>query len=80
VVIVSCSDNECSVTLGGTGTEVQILGTTISFEGTDNGRATLRVADQDVSCSEGQTVSAGSLKLTCTRVTSDTVTFTASRA
>jgi hypothetical protein len=36
-------------------------------------RATVRVAGQDVSCVQGQTLTVGTLTLTCTSVTSDTV-------
>jgi hypothetical protein len=67
------------VTLSGNAM-VYVLGTTISLDSISNGRANLRVGGQGVSCSEGQTVSAGSLDLTCTSVTDDTVAFTASRA
>ncbi|WP_089338166.1 hypothetical protein [Blastococcus mobilis] len=55
---------------------VSVQDTTFSVERIENGRATLRVNDQYVSCIQGQTVSVGSVTLTCTRVTSDTVTFT----
>ncbi|MDP9429319.1 MAG: hypothetical protein M3Q47_10800 [Actinomycetota bacterium] len=80
ISIVSCSGDECSVTLGGTGSTVGIFGTTISFVGIQDGRATIRVGDQDVSCTEGQAVAAGPLTLRCTRVGGGTVEFTASPA
>jgi hypothetical protein len=67
------------VTLSGNGT-VHVLGTSISLDRISNGRATLQVGDQDVSCTEGQSVSAGSLTLTCTSITNDTVELTATRA
>jgi hypothetical protein len=76
--IVSCSGNECSVTLGGTGSTVGIFGTTISFLGIQDTRATIRVGEQDVSCTEGQVVAAGPLTLRCTGVGDETVEFTAS--
>ncbi|MFL6094290.1 MAG: hypothetical protein ACJ71Y_02450 [Blastococcus sp.] len=76
--IVSCSGDECSVTLSGNSV-VRVLDATFSVARIENGRATLRVDDQDVSCAQGQSVSVGSLNLTCTRVTSDTVEFTVSR-
>jgi hypothetical protein len=78
VSIVSCSGDECSVTLSGNSV-VRVLDATFSVARIENGRATLRVDDQDVSCAQGQSVSVGSLNLTCTRVTSDTVEFTVSR-
>ncbi len=77
-VIVSCSGNECSVTLGGTGSMVGIFGTTISLVGIKGGRATIRVGDQDVSCAEGQSVTTGPLALRCTHVGDAIVEFTAS--
>ncbi len=78
VSIVSCSGEECSVTLGGTGSAAGIFGTTVSLQGIQDGRATIRVDDQDVSCAEGQVVAAGPITLRCTRVGDDTVEFAAS--
>ena len=65
------------VTLAGAGSMVQVFGTTISYENISNGQATLRTGDQAVSCVPGQSVSAGPLTLRCTKVTDDTVEFTA---
>jgi hypothetical protein len=79
VIMVSCSETTCSVTLAGNGSRVQVFDTTISLVRVANGQATLRVGDQEISCTQGQSVSAGSLMLECTTVTHDTVTFTASR-
>jgi hypothetical protein len=76
--IASCSESSCSVTLAGTGSRVQVLGATITFEEIRDGRATLRVDDQPITCTEGQSASAGPLTLTCTDVTSDAVTVTVS--
>ena len=76
--MVSCSGDTCTVTLGGNGSRVHVLGVTISFESINDGRATLRVGDRTVSCIQGQSVTAGSLRLTCSTVTEDRVTFTAS--
>ena len=76
--IASCSEGSCSVTLAGTGSRVQILGATISFEEVRDGQAALRVDDQDITCTEGQSASAGALTLTCTDVTSNSVTMTVS--
>jgi hypothetical protein len=66
------------VTLAGTGSRVQVLGTTISFEDVRDGQATLRVDDQIITCTEGQSASAGPVALTCTDVTSGSVTMTVS--
>jgi len=75
---VSCSGSSCSVTLSGDGASAEILGTDLAFGGVENGRATLRVGDQEVSCAQGENVSAGPLSLECTTVTDDSVELTAS--
>jgi hypothetical protein len=75
---VSCSGNSCSVTLAGSGSRATLLGTTISFLGVQDGRAGLRVGEQDVSCAPGQRVSSGPLDLECSAVGADRVEFTAS--
>src|SRR5215213_6340946 len=75
---VSCSGGSCSVTLTGEGAEAEILGTTLSFDGVQDGRASLSVAGNSVSCGEGESVAAGSLELECTSVSEDSVELTAS--
>jgi hypothetical protein len=75
---VDCSGNSCSVTLSGEGAEADILGTQVVLGGVENGQATLRVGDRDLSCGQGESVSAGPLTLACSTVTEDTVTLTAS--
>ena len=75
---VSCSASSCSVTLTGDGAEADILGTTLSFGGTQDGRASLSVGGASVSCGEGESVTAGPLQLTCSAVTDDSVELTAS--
>ena len=80
VSLVSCSGDSCSVTLGGSDSRAHILATTIGLTGIDGDRVTLRVEDQDVTCTQGQSVPVGSLLLTCTAVTDDTVTFTVARS
>lgn len=75
---VSCSGSTCSVTLSGQGSEADILGTTLTFDGAADGQATLGVAGQSVTCTEGQSVSAGPLRLECSSVTDDSVQLTAS--
>jgi hypothetical protein len=74
----SCSGSSCSVTLSGSGSEVDVLGTNLAFGGVEDGRATLSVGDSSVSCAQGETVSAGPLTLECTTVESDKVELTAS--
>ncbi|MEX5720916.1 hypothetical protein [Geodermatophilus maliterrae] len=66
------------MTLAGSGSTATVFGTTISFGGVQDGRAGLRVGEQDVSCAPGQTVSSGPLDLECTAVGADSVDFTAS--
>ena len=75
---VSCSTSSCSVTLTGEGAEADILGTTLTFGGIQDGRASLRVGEASVSCGEGESVTAGPLQLTCSSVTDDSVDLTAS--
>ena len=75
---VDCSTGSCSVTLTGDGAEADILGTTLSFGGVEDGRASLSVGGASVSCGEGETVTAGPLQLECSSVTGDSVELTAS--
>ncbi|TFV67233.1 UNVERIFIED_ORG: hypothetical protein E4P37_03490 [Bacillus sp. AZ43] len=74
---VSCSTSSCTVTLQGEGAEAEILGTTLTFGGVQDGRASLRVGPASVSCGEGETVTAGPLELECSGVTDDSVELTA---
>ncbi|MGY1641041.1 hypothetical protein ACI782_07885 [Geodermatophilus sp. SYSU D00703] len=74
----SCSGSSCSVTLSGSGSEVEVLGTNLAFGGVEDGRATLSVGNSSVSCAQGETVTAGPLTLECTTVESDSVELTAS--
>ncbi|WNV75307.1 hypothetical protein [Geodermatophilus sp. DSM 44513] len=75
---LSCSTSGCTVTLSGDQAQVDVLGTSLSFGGVQDGRASLGVAGVTVSCAEGETVAAGSLSLTCTSVQADAVEVTAS--
>jgi hypothetical protein len=75
---VSCTTSSCSVTLSGDGAEADILGTTLTFGGVQDGRASLGVGGASVSCAEGESVTAGPLELQCTSVTEDSVELTAS--
>jgi hypothetical protein len=74
----SCSGSSCSITLDGEGSEVDVLGTTVTLGSVQDGRASITVAGASVSCGEGETVSAGPLSLECTGVTGDSVELTAS--
>jgi hypothetical protein len=75
---VSCTTSSCTVTLSGDGAEAEILGTTLSFGGIQDGRASLSVGGASVSCAEGESVTAGPLELQCSTVTDDSVELTAS--
>jgi len=75
---VSCSGTSCSVTLSGDGAKADLLNTTLAFGGVENGRATLRVGDTEVSCAQGEQVQAGPLTLECSEVGDDSVKLTAS--
>ncbi len=75
---VSCSTNSCTVTLTGESAEAEILGTTLSFGGVQDGRASLSVGGASATCGEGETVTAGPLELQCSSVTGDSVELTAS--
>ena len=75
---VDCSVSSCTVTFTGDGTEFDLLGTTVSLGAVENGRATIGVAGNEISCSEGETVSAGPLSIVCTTVSPDNVVLDAS--
>jgi hypothetical protein len=74
---VSCSGTTCTATLSGDGAKASILGHDLAFAGTQDGRATLSVGDANVSCAQGESVSAGPLSITCTTVTDNSVELTA---
>jgi len=75
---LSCAGTSCSITLSGNGAKADVFNTTVAFGGVDDGRATLRVGDTEVSCAQGEKVEAGPLALECTEVTEDSVKLTAS--
>lgn len=74
---VDCSGSSCSVTLDAESGSVEVLGTTMSFDGIQDGEATVSVGDQEVSCSEGESVEAGPLSLECSAVSEEGITLTA---
>jgi hypothetical protein len=75
---VTCSGGTCTVTLSGEGAEADVLGTTLTFGGVQDGKASLSVGGASVSCGEGETVTAGPLQLKCSGVTTDSVDLSAS--
>ena len=77
---LSCTTSSCTATLSGSGAEVDILGTTVTFGGVQEGRASLTAGGASVSCAQGESVGAGPLQLECTSVTDDAVEITATLA
>jgi hypothetical protein len=75
---VSCTTSSCTATLSGDGAKAEIFGTTVTFGGIQDGKASLSVGGASVSCTEGESVAAGPLQLECTSVTDDAVEITAS--
>jgi hypothetical protein len=75
---VSCTTSSCTATLSGDDATAEILGTTVSFGGIQDGRASLSAGGASVSCAEGESVGAGPLRIECTSVTDDAVEITAS--
>jgi hypothetical protein len=73
----SCSGATCSVTLTGSGSSVDVLGQHLAFAGTQGGTASISIGDRSVSCTQGQSVDAGPLTLSCSEVTADSVKLTA---
>jgi hypothetical protein len=74
---VDCSGTTCTVTLEGDGAKASILGNDLAFAGVQDGRATISVGDAEVSCAEGEDVSAGPLSITCTKVSENSLELTA---
>ena len=74
---LSCSASSCTVTLDGQGSEVEVLGTTVTLGSVQDGRAQISVGGASVSCGQGESVNAGPLALECTSVTGDAVELTA---
>jgi hypothetical protein len=75
---VSCTTSSCTATLSGDGAKAEIFGTTVTFGGIQDGRASLSAGGASVSCAEGDSVGAGPLQIECTSVTDDAVEIKAS--
>lgn len=74
----SCDTNSCTVTLNGSGAEVDLpIGPSIRLGTVEDGRASISIGGVGVSCAEGESVAAGGLSLTCTSVSGDEVQLTA---
>jgi hypothetical protein len=74
---VSCTTSSCTATLSGDGAEAEIFGTTVTFGGVQDGRASLGAGGAGVSCAQGESVGVGPLQIECTSVTEDAVEITA---
>ncbi|MGY2064352.1 hypothetical protein [Blastococcus sp. SYSU DS0619] len=74
---VECSGGTCTVTLSGDGAQAEIFGTTLSFDGVQDGRASITVGGTSFSCGAGEGVAAGPLDIACSSVTDDSVQLTA---
>ncbi|MGY1733545.1 hypothetical protein ACI798_18715 [Geodermatophilus sp. SYSU D01045] len=75
---LSCSGTTCRLQLSGPGRQAEVLGVTVELGAVEGGQAMLRVGDRELSCAQGDSVSAGPLQLTCETVAEDSVTLTAS--
>ncbi len=75
---IDCSGTSCTLTFGGDGTEVDVLGTTVRLGQVADGQATIGVAGNELTCTEGETVSAGPLTVECTTIGEDRVVLTTS--
>ncbi len=75
---VDCSGTSCTITFGGDGTEVDVLGTTVRLGQVTDGQARIGIAGNDLTCSEGETISAGPLSVECTTISPETVVLNAS--
>jgi hypothetical protein len=75
---VSCTTSSCTATLSGDSAEAEIFGTTVTFGGVQDGRASLGAGGASVSCAQGESVGVGPLQIECTSVTEDSVEITAS--
>jgi len=73
-----CSGVTCTVTLNGSGSTVDVLGQHLAFAGTQGDTATISIGDRRISCTQGQSVDAGPLTLSCSEVTADSVNLRAS--
>ena len=73
-----CSGVTCTVTLTGSGSTVDVLGQHLAFAGTKGDTATISIGDRRISCTQGQSVDAGPLTLSCSEVTADSVKLRAS--
>lgn len=75
---VDCSGTSCTLTLTHSNAQASVLGATVALSSLSNGQATVTVGGHSVSCTQGQTVSAGPLHLECSTVTADEVVLRAS--
>jgi ABC-type phosphate transport system substrate-binding protein len=74
----SCSNNECTVSLNGAGSDTTLYNDTLSItlEGADGDTADLTVNLESVSCGEGETKNVEKVEITCDTVGDDEVDLT----
>ena len=74
----TCDNGRCDVTLRGTGSETELYDDTVvvRLDTADGSTAQLAVNEQQVSCSEGETVQAAGVSVTCDSVGDDEVSLT----
>ncbi len=70
-----CTNETCSVTLNGSGSDTELYddAVTITLNGADGSTAELDVDGEQLSCEEGDTVTAEQVDVTCTSVGDDEV-------
>jgi hypothetical protein len=74
----ACSGTTCTLTLKGTGAAVDVLGQHVALTDLQDGRATVSLGGRSLTCTEGQSVDAGPLTLSCSHITPDSVELRAS--
>jgi len=74
----SCTNGRCELTLRGGGSDTEILEDTVTvrLDTADGSTAELTVNDESVTCTEGETVQAADVSVTCDSVGDDEVTLT----
>jgi len=74
----TCTNNECTITLNGAGSDSTLFDDTVSvtLEGADGDTAELTVNRESVSCAEGDTKNVEQVEITCDTVGDDEVELT----
>ncbi len=74
----TCSNGRCEVSLRGAGAETELFDdtTTVALDGADGSAAQLTVNGESLTCTEGETLQAADVSVTCDSVGDDEVTLT----